>query len=124
MSMYTDPNHIKIEDPGKVEGNTVFTYLDVFCKDDDFKKYLPEYNNLDELKAHYMRGGLGDMKIKRFLNDILQEELRPIRQRREEYAKDIDKVYEILKEGTQKARAVAAKTLKEVREAMGIEYFE
>ncbi len=124
MSMYTDPNHIKIEDPGKVEGNTVFTYLDVFCKDDDFKKYLPEYNNLDELKEHYRRGGLGDMKIKRFLNDILQAELKPIRERRQKYAQDIDKVYDILKEGTKKARLVASKTLKEVKTAMGIEYFD
>ncbi len=123
MSMYTDPNHIKIEDPGNVEGNTVFTYLDVFCKDDDFKKYLPEYNNLDELKQHYKRGGLGDMKIKRFLNDILQAELKPIRERRQKYEKDIDKVYDILKEGTKKARLAASKTLKEVKTAMGIEYF-
>ncbi len=124
MSMYTDPNHIKIEDPGNVEGNTVFTYLDAFCKDDDFKKYLPEYNNLDELKQHYQRGGLGDMKIKRFLNDILQAELKPIRERRQKYEKDIDKVYDILKEGTKKARLAASKTLKEVKTAMGIEYFD
>lgn len=124
MSMYTDPNHIKIEDPGKVEGNTVFTYLDVFCKDDDFKKYLPEYNNLDELKEHYRRGGLGDMKIKRFLNDILQAELKPIRERRQKYARDIDKVYDILQAGTKKARLAASKTLKEVKTAMGIEYFD
>ncbi len=124
FSMYTDPNHIKIEDPGKIEGNTVFTYLDVFCKTEDFGKYLPEYKNLEELKEHYKRGGLGDMKIKRFLNDILQAELRPIRQKREEYAKDLDKVYDILKKGTKKARIAASKTLMEVRNAMGIEYFD
>lgn len=124
MSMYTDPDHIKVEDPGKVEGNVVFTYLDVFCKEDSFSKYLPEYKNLDELKSHYKQGGLGDMKIKRFLNDILQEELKPIRERREELAKDPDKIYEILKEGTKKARAKAAQTLKEVKAAIGINYFE
>lgn len=124
FSMYTDPNHIKVEDPGKVEGNVVFTYLDVFCKEDSFEKYLPEYKNLDELKAHYMRGGLGDMKIKRFLNDILQEELRPIRQRREELAKEPEKIYEILRQGTKRAREVAGQTLKEVKQAMGIVYFE
>ena len=124
FSMYTDPDHIKIEDPGKVEGNVVFTYLDVFCKDEDFEKYLPEYKNLDELKDHYKRGGLGDMKIKKFLNSILQEELRPIRERREEYAKDINKVYDILKEGTKEARKVVQETLKEVKHAMKIDYFE
>ena len=123
FSMYTDPNHIKIEDPGKIEGNVVFMYLDVFCKDSDFEKYLPEYKNLSELKEHYQKGGLGDMKIKKFLNNILQDELKPIRERREEYAKDIDKVYEILKEGTKKARIDAANTLKEVKEAMKINYF-
>lgn len=122
--MYTDPMHIKIEDPGKIEGNVVFTYLDVFCKDDSFKKYLPEYNNLDELKEHYVRGGLGDMKIKKFLNDILQEELAPIRKRREELAKDTDRVYEILKKGTEKARLRAGNTLSEVKAAIGINYFE
>lgn len=124
FSMYTDPDHIKIEDPGKVEGNVVFTYLDVFCKDEDFEKYLPEYKNLDELKDHYKRGGLGDMKIKKFLNSILQEELRPIRERREEYAKDMDKVYDILKSGTKEARKVVQETLKEVKHAMKIDYFE
>ena len=124
FAMYTDPDHIKVEDPGKVEGNVVFTYLDVFCKEDSFVKYLPEYNNLDELKDHYRRGGLGDMKIKKFLNDIIQEELRPIRERREEYAKDIDKVYEILKQGTKEARKVAEDTLKEVKHSMKIDYFE
>lgn len=124
FGMYTDPNHIRIEDPGKVEGNVVFTYLDVFCKEDSFEKYLPEYKNLDELKAHYMRGGLGDMKIKRFLNDVLQEELRPIRQRREELAKDPEKIYQILKDGTQRARQKAKETLDEVKRAIGIKYFE
>ena len=124
FSMYTDPNHIKIEDPGQIEGNVVFTYLDVFAKDSDFEKYLPEYKNLDELKAHYQKGGLGDMKIKKFLNNIIQDELRPIRERREMFAKDLDKVYEILKEGTKNARIEAIKTLKEVKKAMKINYFE
>ena len=99
MSMYTDPDHIRIEDPGKLEGNTVFTYLDAFCNDDHFAEYLPEYANLDELKAHYQRGGLGDVKVKKFLNNVLQEELSPIRARRKEYEKDIEGVYEILKKG-------------------------
>ena len=124
FSMYTDPNHIKVEDKGKVEGNVVFTYLDTFCKEDSFVKYLPEYKNLDELKAHYQRGGLGDMKIKRFLNDILQEELRPIRERREELAKNPEYVYNVLKEGTKKARCKAKETLDEVKRAMQINYFE
>lgn len=124
FSMYTDPNHIKVEDPGQIEGNVVFTYLDVFAKDSDFEKYLPEYKNLDELKAHYQRGGLGDMKIKKFLNNIMQDELRPIRERREMFAKDLDKVYDILKEGTKNARIEAIKTLKEVKRAMKINYFE
>lgn len=124
FSMYTDPDHIRVEDPGKVEGNVVFTYLDVFCKEDSFEKYLPEYKNLDELKAHYMRGGLGDIKIKRFLNDILQEELKPIRQRREELAKNPDAIYEILKQGTINARKKVSETLKEVKKAMMINYFD
>lgn len=124
FSMYTDPNHIRVEDPGQVEGNVVFTYLDVFAKDSDFEKYMPEYKNLDELKEHYKKGGLGDMKIKRFLNNIIQDELRPIRDRREEYAKDIDKVYEILKEGTNVARKQAIDTLNEVKHSMKIDYFE
>lgn len=124
FSMYTDPNHIRVEDPGQVEGNVVFTYLDVFAKDDDFEKYMPEYKNLDELKEHYQKGGLGDMKIKRFLNNIIQDELRPIRERREEYAKDLDKVYEILKEGTNEARKHAIDTLNEVKHSMKIDYFE
>ena len=124
MSMYTDPNHIKVEDPGKVEGNTVFTYLDVFCKDNSFSKYLPEYKNLYELKEHYRKGGLGDMKIKRFLNDILQEELRPIREKREELERNPEYVLNVLKEGTMKARKKAGETLKEVKKAMMLNYFE
>ena len=124
FSMYTDPNHIKIEDPGKIEGNVVFTYLDVFCKEDSFEKFLPEYKNLDELKAHYQKGGLGDMKIKKFLNSIIQEELRPIRERREELAKDIDAVYDILRKGSIEARKEVVKTLNEVKRAMKINYFE
>ena len=124
FSMYTDPNHIRVEDPGKVEGNVVFTYLDVFCKEDSFEKFMPEYKNLDELKDHYRKGGLGDMKIKRFLNDIMQEELAPIRKRREELAKDPEKIYEILRKGTEKARQKASETLKEVKKAMMLDYFE
>ena len=120
FSMYTDPNHIKVSDPGKVEGNTVFTYLDVFCKEDSFKKYLPEYHNLDELKEHYRRGGLGDVKIKNFLNDVLQEELKPIRERREELAKNPEYVYNVLREGTKKARAKALDTLRRVKKALKI----
>lgn len=124
FAMYTDPNHIRVEDKGQVEGNVVFTYLDTFCKEDSFEKFLPEYKNLDELKAHYRRGGLGDMKIKRFLNDILQEELKPIREKREELAKNPEYVYNVLKEGTKKARAKAKETLDEVKRAMQINYFE
>lgn len=124
MSMYTDPNHLQVSDPGQVEGNTVFTYLDAFCKDEDFEKYLPDYKNLDELKAHYMRGGLGDVKVKKFLNSVLQAELDPIRRRRKEYEADIPSVYQILKKGSQKAEAVAAKTLQDVKEAMKINYFD
>ena len=123
MSMYTDPDHIRIEDPGKLEGNTVFTYLDAFCNDDHFAEYLPEYANLDELKAHYQRGGLGDVKVKKFLNNVLQEELSPIRARRKEYEKDIEDVYEILKKGSEEAQKIAAQTVKEVKSAMKIDYF-
>jgi len=123
MNMYTDPNHLRVEDPGKIAGNVVFTYLDVFATPDHFKKYLPEYKDLAELKAHYEKGGLGDVKIKLFLNDVLQEVLRPIRERREELAKDPDKIYEILKAGSKKAQIKASITLKEVKEAMGINYF-
>lgn len=124
MGMYTDPDHLRVEDPGKVEGNTVFTYLDAFCRDEHFEKYLPEYKNLDELKDHYKRGGLGDVKIKKFLNEILQEELAPIRKRREEYQKDIRKVYQILEEGSKKAREAGSKKIEEVKKAIGINYFE
>ena len=124
MSMYTDPNHIRVQYPGQVEGNTVFTYLDAFCKDEHFAEYLPEYANLDELKEHYTRGGLGDVKVKRFLNAVLQEELAPIRARRKEYEKDIAYVYDILKAGSEKAQKTAAKTLEEVKAAMKINYFE
>ena len=123
MSMYTDPNHLKVEDPGNVKDNTVFIYLDAFCKDEHFEKYLPEYKNLDELKAHYERGGLGDVKIKRFLNNIIQEELKPIRERRKELESNIDEVYKILEDGTNKARSYASKKINEVRDAIGINYF-
>lgn len=124
MSMYTDPNHIRVQDPGQVEGNTVFTYLDAFCKDEYFAEYLPDYANLDELKDHYRRGGLGDVKVKRFLNAVLNEELSPIRARRKEYEKDIAYVYDVLKAGSEKARAVAAQTLDEVKASMRINYFD
>ena len=124
MSMYTDPDHIRVEDPGKVEGNTVFTYLDAFCQPEHFAKYWPDYNNLDELKAHYMRGGLGDVKVKKFLYAILEELLTPIRERRKEWEKDIPAVFEILKKGSEAARAVAADTLADVRRAMRINYFD
>lgn len=124
MSMFTDPTHLKVTDPGKLEGNTVFTYLDAFCKDEDFEKYLPEYKNLDELKAHYQRGGLGDMKVKKFLNSIIQAELTPIRERRHEYEKNIDFVYQVMREGCDTARAIASQTLKEVKAAMKLNYFD
>ena len=123
-SMYTDPTHIKVSDPGKLEGNTVFTYLDAFCKPEHFERYLPDYPNLDELKAHYTRGGLGDMKVKKFLAAIMQEELGPIRERRKEFAKDIPAIYEMLKKGCETAREAAAQTLDEVRRAMKINYFD
>lgn len=124
MSMYTDPQHIHVEDPGHIEGNTVFTYLDAFCRPEHFAAYWPEYENLDAVKAHYQKGGLGDMKVKKFLNNILQEELEPIRQRRAEFEKDIPAVYEMLRKGCEEARAVAADTLSDVRRAMKINYFE
>lgn len=124
MSMYTDPDHIKITDPGKLEGNTVFTYLDAFSKPEHFAEFLPEYNNLDELKEHYQRGGLGDVKVKKFLNNVLQDELAPIRARRAEFEKDIPEVYNILKKGSEVAREAAAETLAEVKRAMKINYFE
>ncbi len=124
MSMFTDPDHLRIEDPGKVEGNTVFAYLDAFATDDHFAEFLPDYKNLDELKDHYRRGGLGDVKIKKFLIKVLQSELKPIYERRLEFAKDTDAVYEILKKGTQNAQAKAAQTLAKVRHAMQIDYFD
>ena len=124
MSMYTDPLHIQVSDPGHLEGNCVFTYLDAFCKPEHFERYLPDYPNLEELKAHYQRGGLGDVKVKKFLNKIMQEELEPIRARRKEYEKDIAGVYDILKAGSEKAREMAAQTLDEVKNAMKINYFE
>lgn len=123
MSMYTDPDHIKVTDPGKLEGNAVFTYLDAFATDEHFAAFLPEYKNLDELKAHYTRGGLGDMKVKRFLNEVLQSILEPIRARRKEYEKDIPAVYDILKRGSEKAERAAAATLSDVKTAMKINYF-
>ena len=124
MSMFTDPNHLRVEDPGTVEGNPVFVYLDAFCRPEHFAKFWPEYKNLDEVKAHYQRGGLGDVKIKKFLNQVLQAELAPIRARRKEWETKLPEVYEILKAGTEKARAAAAETLHAVRAAMQINYFE
>lgn len=124
MSMFTDPDHLRIEDPGKVEGNAVFTYLDAFCRPEHFGKYLPDYNNLNELKDHYRRGGLGDVKVKKFLNAILQEELEPIRNKRKEFEQDIPTVYAMLKRGSEAAREVAAATLADVRKAMRINYFD
>ena len=123
-SMYTDPTHLRVEDPGHIEGNTVFTYLDAFCKPEHFGLYWPEYQSLNEVKEHYQRGGLGDMKVKKFLNKILQEELEPIRQRRAEFEKDIPAVYEMLRKGCEDARSVAAETLSDVRRAMKINYFD
>ena len=123
FGMFTDPTHIKVSDPGKLEGNTVFTYLDAFCRPEYFAEFLPDYANLQELKDHYTRGGLGDMKVKRFLNNVLQAELEPIRNRRKEYQKDIPYVYEILKKGSEKAEAVAEKTIQEVKASMKINYF-
>lgn len=123
MSMFTDPTHLRREDPGHVEDNPVFTYLDAFCKDEYFAEYLPDYKNLDELKAHYQRGGLGDMVVKKFLNNVIQTELRPIRERRNDWEKRLPDVYEILKQGTAKARETAAQTLSEVKHAMRIDYF-
>ena len=124
MSMFTDPNHLQVSDPGRVEGNPVFIYLDAFCKDDMFAEYLPDYANLDELKAHYTRGGLGDVKVKKFLNNVLQEELAPIRARRKEWEKQIPAVYDILKEGSRVAREAASQTLDDVKKSMKINYFD
>ena len=124
MGMYTDPDHLRVEDPGKIEGNTVFTYLDAFSRPDHFAKYLPEYSSLEELKAHYRRGGLGDVKVKKLLIAVLNETLDPIRERRRYYEGRISEVYEILRKGSEKARAMAAATLAEVRAAMKIDYFD
>ena len=124
MGMYTDPDHLRVEDPGKIEGNTVFTYLDAFSRPEHFAKYLPEYSSLEELKAHYRRGGLGDVKVKKLLIAVLNETLDPIRERRRYYEGRIGEVYEILRKGSEKARATAAATLAEVRAAMKIDYFD
>ncbi len=124
MSMYTDPLHLQVSDPGHLEGNTVFTYLDAFARDDHFVRYCPDYTNLDEMKAHYTKGGLGDVKVKKFLNNIMQEELEAIRNRRVAFEKDIPEIYNILKKGSEAAREVAAQTLAEVKHAMRIDYFE
>ncbi|WP_243344412.1 tryptophan--tRNA ligase [Anaerococcus sp. AGMB09787] len=124
MSMYTDPNHVNIEDPGQVEGNIVFTYLDVFAKDDQFERYLPEFKNLEDLKDHYSNGGVGDVKVKKFLIKVLEEELAPIRERRANYEKNIDQVFTILEEGTRKAQEVGRAKIEEVKKAMGIDYFD
>ena len=123
MSMFTDPNHLRVEDPGQVEGNPVFIYLDAFCKPEYFEEFWPEYNNLDELKAHYQRGGLGDVKVKKFLNKVLQAELEPIRERRKMWEAKLPEVAEILQQGTKAARAKAQETMKDVRHAMRIDYF-
>ena len=124
MSMFTDPGHIKITDPGKVEGNSVFTYLDAFCEDYHFEKYLPEYKNLDELKDHYRRGGLGDVKIKKFLNKVLEDFLVPVREKRAYYEKDISKLFEIMENGSKEASAYGKMKLEQVKDAMGINYFD
>ena len=124
MSMFTDPNHLRVEDPGQVEGNPVFIYLDAFCKDEYFEEFWPEYKNLDELKAHYQRGGLGDVKVKKFLNKVLQAELAPIRARRKEWEQKLPEVFAILKEGSKAAEAKAAETLQDVKAAMRINYFD
>jgi len=124
MSMFTDPNHLRVEDPGETDNNPVFIYLDAFCRDEHFEEFLPEYKNLDELKAHYQRGGLGDVKVKKFLNNVLQSELEPIRNRRKDWEKRTSDVYEFLKQGTSVAKEVAAQTLYEVRDALKINYFD
>lgn len=124
QSMFTDPTHLRVEDPGHTENNPVFIYLDAFCRNEHFAAFWPEYNNLEELKAHYQRGGLGDSKVKKFLNEILQEELRPIREKREVLAGDVPAIFAMLKKGSENAREVAAQTLKEVKSAMGINYFK
>ncbi len=124
MSMFTDPNHLKVSDPGSLEGNTVFTYLDAFCRDEHFPAFCPDYANLDEMKEHYQRGGLGDVKVKRFLNEVLQAQLKPIREKRHELEKDIPYIYEVLKKGTERANEAAGRTLQRVKDSMRISYFE
>ena len=124
MSMYTDPNHLRVQDPGKVEGNPVFIYLDAFCRPEHFAEFWPEYQNLDEVKAHYQRGGLGDVKVKKFLNSVMQAELEPIRTRRKEWEQCLPEVVEILKEGSAYAEKTAAATLADVRRSMRIDYFD
>lgn len=124
MSMFTDPNHLRVEDPGQVEGNPVFIYLDAFSKPEYFAEFLPEYSGMDELKEHYTRGGLGDVKVKKFLNNVLQAELAPIRERRKMWEQKLPDVYDILKEGSKKARETAGKTLEDVRRSMKIDYFD
>ena len=124
MSMYTDPNHIRVEDPGQVDGNPVFIYLDAFCKPEYFEEFLPDYNNLDELKDHYKRGGLGDVKVKKFLNNVMQAEIEPIRERRKSWEKRLPDVYDILRKGSEIAEKKAAETLSDVKKAMQIDYFD
>ena len=124
MSMYTDPNHIRVEDPGQVDGNPVFIYLDAFCKPEYFEEFLPDYNNLDELKDHYKRGGLGDVKVKKFLNNVMQAELEPIRERRKSWEKRLPDVYDILRKGSEIAEKKATETLSDVKKAMQIDYFD
>ena len=124
MSMFTDPNHLRVEDPGQVEGNPVFIYLDAFCRPEHFAEFLPDYNSLDELKDHYRRGGLGDVKVKKFLNNVIQDELAPIRERRKAWEQRLPDVYDILAEGSKRAKETAAKTLADVRHSMKIDYFD
>lgn len=124
MSMFTDPNHLRVQDPGRVEGNPVFIYLEAFCKPEYFPEFLPEYQNLEELGDHYRRGGLGDVKVKKFLNNVMQAELGPIRARRKEWEQRIPDVMDILKEGSRVAEAKAAETLNDVKASMRINYFD
>ena len=124
MSMYTDPLHLQVSDPGHLEGNTVFTYLDAFCKDEHFERYCPDYANLQEMKDHYTRGGLGDVKVKKFLLAVIEETLVPMRVKRAELEKDIPYVVDVIKKGTEAAREVASQTLRDVKNAMKINYFE
>ena len=122
--MFTDPTHLRVEDPGQTENNPVFIYLAAFCRDEHIAAFLPSYQNLDELKAHYRKGGLGDGTVKKFLNEILQNELKPIREKREVFAQDLGQIFDMLKAGSEKARETASRTLDEVKTAMGINYFK